>query len=545
MRSRFYPMTKKNPESAQLMKLACQRVGLTPMHDHEFTELVCENGKVFVQSLPRKTQERPSINVHLMKRRTVDPILDDSLYDNKKDDLHLNLTLNNSLQDNKHHESFYRTHFSNMFLEHNEGDSCDKNLADSQIVPVNEYANLKLGGASNYLREIPQFATTRNNQCHDHQSSLQQCYQASAPSKRPREDSNTNYVSVEEFSNSKLQEQDLESHRKRENANFSLRLRSPVLVNGNSSTQRNDVTVPTSTTSSSRAKKLINNGYGDVDEGFGNPPIISVETNVEGSPTSAKPPKKSVPDDQSAVCREGEFTANEKLIITEKSVEPRPVASSSFCSSRGASNNPIYNYNLKRRYHEDTAVSAGLSDQNVEEKLENVRKQVPARGGAGTRRKRTADVHNQSEKKRRNKINKKMRALQDLIPNCNKVDKASMLDEAIDYLKTLQFQVQMMSIGAGVCMPQMMMPTGMQQIHAPQMAHFSPMSVGMGMRMHMGAVGCSPPQFLISPIAAATAVPGITQNRIQMPGFAAQPLSAYHPRHCFVHDWAFCTKRSR
>lgn len=35
-----------------------------------------------------------------------------------------------------------------------------------------------------------------------------------------------------------------------------------------------------------------------------------------------------------------------------------------------------------------------------------------------------------------------MRALQELIPHCNKTDKASMLDEAIEYLKSLQLQVQ-------------------------------------------------------------------------------------------------------
>lgn len=35
-----------------------------------------------------------------------------------------------------------------------------------------------------------------------------------------------------------------------------------------------------------------------------------------------------------------------------------------------------------------------------------------------------------------------MKALQNLIPNSNKTDKASMLDEAIEYLKQLQLQVQ-------------------------------------------------------------------------------------------------------
>jgi len=44
--------------------------------------------------------------------------------------------------------------------------------------------------------------------------------------------------------------------------------------------------------------------------------------------------------------------------------------------------------------------------------------------------------------RRRSKINEKMKALQSLIPNSNKTDKASMLDEAIEYLKQLQLQVQ-------------------------------------------------------------------------------------------------------
>ncbi|GAB4839340.1 hypothetical protein Ancab_028867 [Ancistrocladus abbreviatus] len=58
------------------------------------------------------------------------------------------------------------------------------------------------------------------------------------------------------------------------------------------------------------------------------------------------------------------------------------------------------------------------------------------------KRSRAAEVHNLSEKRRRQRINEKMKALQKLIPNSNKTDKASMLDEAIEYLKQLQLQVQ-------------------------------------------------------------------------------------------------------
>nr|CAB3492993.1 unnamed protein product [Digitaria exilis] len=58
------------------------------------------------------------------------------------------------------------------------------------------------------------------------------------------------------------------------------------------------------------------------------------------------------------------------------------------------------------------------------------------------RRTRAAEVHNLSERRRRDRINEKMRALQELIPHCNKTDKASILDETIEYLKSLQMQVQ-------------------------------------------------------------------------------------------------------
>ncbi|KAM0822955.1 hypothetical protein ACQ4PT_071192 [Festuca glaucescens] len=74
----------------------------------------------------------------------------------------------------------------------------------------------------------------------------------------------------------------------------------------------------------------------------------------------------------------------------------------------------------------------------------------PSRG----KRRRAAQVHNLSERRRRDRINEKMRALQELIPHCNKTDKASMLDEAIDYLKSLQLRVQMMwTTGGGMPAP--------------------------------------------------------------------------------------------
>lgn len=161
------------------------------------------------------------------------------------------------------------------------------------------------------------------------------------------------------------------------------------------------------------------------------------------------------------------------------------VASSSVCSGNGAdrgSDDPNRDLKRKSRDTEDSECHS----EDVEDESVGVKKGAAGRGVAGSKRSRAAEVHNLSERRRRDRINEKMCALQELIPNCNKVDKASMLDEAIEYLKTLQLQVQMMSMGAGLYMPQMMLPAGMQHMHAPHMAAFSQMGIGMHMGLGMG-----------------------------------------------------------
>lgn len=224
---------------------------------------------------------------------------------------------------------------------------------------------------------------------------------------------------------------------------------------------------------------------------------VMVPASIDLKPVVAKTIEEPLPAEQSPViCQEGacknEKSSNQVLGARtakgipdgEKTIEPA-VACSSVCSGNSverASNDP--KHNLKRKCR-DTEESECPSE-DVEEESVGVRKSAPAKGGTGSKRSRAAEVHNLSERRRRDRINEKMRALQELIPNCNKVDKASMLDEAIEYLKTLQLQVQIMSMGTGLCMPPMMLPTGMQHIHAAHMGHFPPMGVGMGMGMGMG-----------------------------------------------------------
>ncbi|XP_078175970.1 uncharacterized protein LOC144569475 isoform X2 [Carex rostrata] len=88
----------------------------------------------------------------------------------------------------------------------------------------------------------------------------------------------------------------------------------------------------------------------------------------------------------------------------------------------------------KRYEDEENGSDARKSDQRI----------------TSSRRSRPAEMHNLSERRRRDRINERLKALQELLPHCTKTDKASMLDEAIEYLKSLQIQLQMMWIESGM-----------------------------------------------------------------------------------------------
>ncbi|XP_062084481.1 transcription factor UNE12-like isoform X2 [Humulus lupulus] len=76
-----------------------------------------------------------------------------------------------------------------------------------------------------------------------------------------------------------------------------------------------------------------------------------------------------------------------------------------------------------------------------------MRPRVRARRGQAT------DPHSIAERLRRERIAERMKALQELVPSCNKTDRAAMLDEIVDYVKFLRLQVKVLSMsrlgGAG------------------------------------------------------------------------------------------------
>ncbi|XP_022159249.1 transcription factor PIF1-like isoform X2 [Momordica charantia] len=157
---------------------------------------------------------------------------------------------------------------------------------------------------------------------------------------------------------------------------------------------------------------------------------------------------------------------------------------------------------------------------DVEFETSDAKKQV--RVPTSTKRSRAAEVHNLSERKRRDRINEKMKALQELIPRGNKADKASMLDEAIEYLKSLQLQVQMMSMGCG--MLPMMFP-GMQQFVPPM-----GMGLGMGMGMETSA---NRPMMPYPNMLAGSTFPRQAGAAQLGPTF---PFAAFHMAHIASND---------
>ncbi|KAL9362301.1 hypothetical protein Peur_045086 [Populus x canadensis] len=114
--------------------------------------------------------------------------------------------------------------------------------------------------------------------------------------------------------------------------------------------------------------------------------------------------------------------------------------------------------------------SSGIAEPNVNMSMNQLSSMpqtssaAPVEGCNGTgkprvraRRGHATDPHSIAERLRREKIAERMKNLQELVPNSNKVDKASMLDEIIEYVKFLQLQVKVLSMSrlgaAGAVIP--------------------------------------------------------------------------------------------
>ncbi|PHU22112.1 Transcription factor HBI1 [Capsicum chinense] len=98
----------------------------------------------------------------------------------------------------------------------------------------------------------------------------------------------------------------------------------------------------------------------------------------------------------------------------------------------------------------------GVTGNDSKENSKTSEVQKPDYIHVRARRGQATDSHSLAERARREKISKKMKYLQDLVPGCNKVTgKAGMLDEIINYVQSLQKQVEFLSMKLATLNPRL------------------------------------------------------------------------------------------
>ncbi|KAK3030393.1 hypothetical protein RJ639_038921 [Escallonia herrerae] len=613
--SEFYKMIKGKTEVSQHKTTPCP-TDLSYLPDNEFVELVWENGQIMMQGQSSKGKRGPissNFQFHTSRLRdkdvgsattskigkfgTVDSIYSDITMSVPSGDMGLSQDddivpwLNYPMEDTLQHDycSDFLPELSGVtvnapstqenFGSLDKSNTCNVAVRDSHTVSVSSGINLEQDNAQ-------KLSSSRTGQLYPW--SLHQG-QASTPSLGSgvsdiisSHTSSTHHAICGDSVQSQASARGFSPLKQKQNSNllnFSHFSRPAAIARAN---LQNVVAVSASGSSGmermgdmDKVSAASSNNHADcrlIDTRFQNEMGLPARPNmlspkVDSKPVVVKPLEESRPAEQSdAVCRE-EADNNDKssnqpfaentikeVLASEKTVEP--AVASSACSGNSAerASNDLTN-NMKRKCRDTEEYECQSED--IEEESVGVKKATSARGGTGSKRSRAAEVHNLSERRRRDRINEKMRALQELIPNCNKfkfsklglklttvclfsppktptpkVDKASMLDEAIEYLKTLQLQVQIMSMGAGLYMPPMMLPAGMQHMHPAHLPHFSPMGIGMGMGMGFGmgmvdmnAVSCGCPMIQVPPMQGA---PFLAQPNTGPTGFQGLNGSNLH-----------------
>ncbi|CAL4921612.1 unnamed protein product [Urochloa decumbens] len=100
--------------------------------------------------------------------------------------------------------------------------------------------------------------------------------------------------------------------------------------------------------------------------------------------------------------------------------------------------------------HSLQGVSMECADEKAGDAGTNREDYVHVRAKRG----QATNSHSLAERFRREKINERMKLLQDLVPGCNKITgKAMMLDEIINYVQSLQRQVEFLSMKLSAISP--------------------------------------------------------------------------------------------
>ncbi|KAI8533005.1 hypothetical protein RHMOL_Rhmol11G0262500 [Rhododendron molle] len=144
--------------------------------------------------------------------------------------------------------------------------------------------------------------------------------------------------------------------------------------------------------------------------------------------------KKRKADRNQSLKAVAEEEPNEKRIKECNEEDESKITEEYSNNSKNTTNN---DNNIKR----ETSADTSKDNSKVSEVQKPDYIHVRARRGQAT------DSHSLAERVRREKISERMKYLQDLVPGCNKITgKAGMLDEIINYVQSLQRQVEFLSM---------------------------------------------------------------------------------------------------
>lgn len=215
-------------------------------------------------------------------------------------------------------------------------------------------------------------------------------------------------------------------------------------------------------------------------------------------------------------CLPGDATVSVERVVNDVP-EPTITSSSGGSGNSACKHDKFCSIGGKRKKAEVDDLD--IQSEALEDCFGNA-KETPLSRPMSTKRARAAEVHNQSERRRRDRINEKMKALQELIPNANKTDKASLLEEAIKYLKSLQSQLQMMAYRSGMTVSTKWIPQWVPQM--PQMASLPQGGMGMGIKGGIVGMGATSTHRKILPSLPGLVVPGSAVPLVSVPTLSSR-----------------------
>ncbi|XP_050363903.1 transcription factor bHLH139-like [Argentina anserina] len=173
---------------------------------------------------------------------------------------------------------------------------------------------------------------------------------------------------------------------------------------------------------------------GNIDESGGSrPEAVNLEKRSQSSLPKANSMKRSQSSDDVKMNKMS-MKAKKSLRVTTSNIEdsnagPNKQSSSSCCSEDDS--------NFCKDVSGGFSPTSSLSTKDAAAPDLN--------GKSRARRGSASDPQSLYARKRREKINERLRVLQNLVPNGTKVDISTMLEEAVHYVKFLQLQIKLLS----------------------------------------------------------------------------------------------------